>query len=176
LLALLDPGWVVGDLGCGTGQVSALVAPFVKEVVAVDASAEMLGAARSRLRKHKNVVIRRGVLEQLPIEDDSLDVAALMLVLHHLPDPVAALGEAHRVLRPGGRLLIVDMYPHDREEYKQQMGHVWLGFSEEKMAKHLAAAEFEPGVFHSISPEADAKGPALFTSVAYKIKSGRNYL
>jgi len=168
LLALLDPSWVVGDLGCGTGQVSALVAPFVEQVVAVDASSEMLSAARSRLRQHKNVVIRKGVLEKLPIEDDSLDVAAFMLVLHHLPAPVAALGEAQRVLRPGGKLLIVDMYPHEREEYKQQMGHVWLGFSEEKMSKHLAAAGFEPGAFHSIAPEADAMGPALFTTVAYK--------
>jgi ArsR family transcriptional regulator len=172
LLALLDSGWVVGDLGCGTGQVSALVAPFVKQVVAVDGSAEMLSAARSRLRKHKNVEIRKGALEELPIEDDSLDVAAFTLVLHHLPDPVAALTEARRVLRPGGRLLIVDMYPHEREEYKQQMGHVWLGFSEENMRRHLAAAGCEPGAFHSIPPEAEAKGPALFTAVAYKSLRG----
>ena len=168
LLALLDPSWVVGDLGCGTGHVSTLVAPFVERVVAVDASSEMLSAARARLRQHKNVVIRKGVLEKLPIEDDSLDVAAFMLVLHHLPDPVAALSEARRVLRPGGKLLIVDMYAHEREEYKQQMGHVWLGFSEDKMSKHLATSGFEPGAFHSIAPEADAKGPALFTTVAYK--------
>ena len=168
LLALLDPRCVVGDLGCGTGQVSALVAPFVERVVAVDASTEMLSAARSRLRNHKNVVLRKGALEELPIDDDSLDVAAFMLVLHHLPDPVAVLSEARRVLRPGGKLLIVDMYPHEREQYKQQMGHVWLGFSEEKMGKHLAAAGFAPAAFHAIDPEADAKGPALFTAVAYK--------
>ena len=168
LLALLDRSWVVGDLGFGTGHVSTLVAPFVERVVAVDASSEMLSAARARLRQHKNVVIRKGVLEKLPIEDDSLDVAAFMLVLHHLSDPVAVLSEARRVLRPGGKLLIIDMYPHEREEYKQQMGHVWLGFSEEKMSKHLAAARFEPGAFHAIPPEAEAKGPALFTAVAYK--------
>jgi ArsR family transcriptional regulator len=169
LLALLDPHWVVGDLGCGTGQVSALVAPYVERVVAVDASSEMLSAARSRLRKHKNVIVQKGVLERLPVEDDSLDVAAFTLVLHHLADPVAALTEARRVLRPGGRLLIVDMYPHEREEYKQQMGHVWLGFSEEKMNKHVTAAGFEAGALHSLPPEADAKGPALFTTVAYKV-------
>jgi len=172
LLALLDPHWVVGDLGCGTGQVSALVAPYVERVVAVDASSEMLSAARSRLRKHKNVIVRKGVLERLPVEDDSLDVAAFTLVLHHLADPVAALTEARRVLRPGGRLLIVDMYPHEREEYKQQMGHVWLGFSEEKMNKHVTAAGFEAGALHSLPPEADAKGPALFTTVAYKSARG----
>lgn len=172
LLALLDARWAVGDLGCGTGQVSARVAPFVERVIAVDASAEMLGAARSRLRQYKNVVIRKGALETLPIEDDSLDVAAFMLVLHHLADPVAVLREARRVLRSGGRLLIVDMYPHEREEYKQQMGHVWLGFSEVKLSQHLTVAGFDPVLFHPIAPEADAKGPALFTAVARKGEGG----
>ena len=168
LLALLDRNWVVGDLGCGTGQVAELVAPFVERVVAVDGSAEMLSAARERLRKLKNVILRKGVLEKLPVQDGSLDAAVLMLVLHHLPDPVAALSEARRVLRPGGKLLIIDMYPHEREEYKHQMGHVWLGFSEQTMKRHLAAAGFELGTIHSLSPEADAMGPALFATVAYK--------
>ncbi len=168
LLALLDRTWVLGDLGCGTGQVAELVAPFVERVVAVDGSAEMLSAARARLRKHKNVSLRKGALEKLPIQDASLDAAVLMLVLHHLLDPVAVLNEARRVLRPGGRLLIVDMYPHEREEYKHQMGHVWLGFSEQTMKKHLAAAGFELGTTHSLPPNTDAMGPALFTTVAYK--------
>ena len=57
----------------------------------------------------------------------------MMLVLHHLPSPALALAEAARVLKPGGRLLIVDMAPHEREEYRQQMGHVWLGFSDDQM-------------------------------------------
>ncbi len=168
LLALLDRSWVVGDFGCGTGQVAELVAPFVERVIAVDGSAEMLSAARARLRKHKNVILRKGALEKLPIQDASLDAAVLMLVLHHLPDPVAALSEARRVLRPGARLLIVDMYPHEREEYKHQMGHVWLGFSEQTMKKHLASAGFELGTIHSLPPEADAMGPALFATVACK--------
>ena len=168
LLALLDRSWVVGDLGCGTGQVAEVVAPFVERVIAVDGSAEMLSAARARLRKRKNVILRKGVLEKLPIQDASLDAAVLMLVLHHLPDPVAVLSEARRVLRPGGKLLIADMYPHEREEYKHQMGHVWLGFSEQTMKKHLAAAGFELGTIHSLPPEADAMGPALFATVAVR--------
>ena len=168
LLGLLDRSWVVGDLGCGTGQVSELLAPFVENVVAVDGSAEMLSAARKRLRKHENVVLRKGALEKLPIDDGSLDAAVLMLVLHHLPDPVAVLSEARRVLRPSGKLLLVDMYPHEREEYKQQMGHVWLGFSEQTMKKHLGAAGFDLGIIQSLSPDMDAMGPALFAAVAYK--------
>ena len=134
LPALFDPRWVVGDLGCGTGQTSAAVAPFVARVVAVDRSGEMLQAARRRLRDQPNVDIRRGELEALPIADGELDVAIMMLVLHHVPDPLAVLREAARVLRPGGRSCSCDMLPHDREEYKQQMGHVWLGFAEDSSA------------------------------------------
>jgi ArsR family transcriptional regulator len=145
-----------------------MLAPFVQKLIAVDASAEMLNAARELLQAHDNVIIRQGVLERLPIEDDILDAAVFLLVLHHLPDPAAALGEAARVLLPHGKLLIVDMYPHEREEYKQQMGHVWLGFSEEQMQKHLAEAGLEPVSFHPVPPQADAKGPALFSAVARK--------
>jgi ArsR family transcriptional regulator len=164
----MDERWVVGDLGCGTGQVTSMLAPFVQKVIAVDASTEMLDAARERLRDHDNVDIRQGALEELPIEDASLDVAVLMLVLHHLPDPVSALSEAGRVLRPKGKLLVVDMYAHEREEYKHQMGHVWLGFSEEKMKKHLTTAGLEPASFHPVTHETGAKGPALFTVTVRK--------
>jgi ubiquinone/menaquinone biosynthesis C-methylase UbiE len=168
ILGLLDERWVVGDLGCGTGQVAAMLAPFVRRLIAVDASTEMLSAARERLRAHDNAIIRQGVLERLPIEGDSLDVAVFLLVLHHLPDPAVALGEAARVLRPQGKLLIVDMVPHQREEYKQQMGHVWLGFSEEQMQKYLNDAGLGQVSFHPVPPQADAKGPALFSAVARK--------
>src|SRR5437879_5091055 len=108
--------WTVGDLGCGTGQVSAALAPFVARIVAVDESAAMLQAARKRLRGFDNVDLRRGELEALPIDpasDRPLDAAVLMLVLHHLPEPQKALAEAARVLKPGGRVLVTDMQPHD---------------------------------------------------------------
>src|SRR5712692_7334739 len=131
LAALAGGDWVVGDLGCGTGQVSTALAPFVARVIAVDASAAMLQAAKKRLHGFDNVDLRRGELEALPIDDARIDCATLMLVLHHVPEPEKALAEVARVLRPGGRVVLVDMLPHDRESYGQQMGHVWLGFSEE---------------------------------------------
>ena len=87
LAALADNEWIVGDLGCGTGQVSATLAPFVGRVIAVDSSAAMLQAARRRLAGFDNVELRRGELEALPIDDDRLDVGAMMLVLHHVPEP-----------------------------------------------------------------------------------------
>jgi ArsR family transcriptional regulator len=171
LPALLDDTWVVGDLGCGTGQVAAALAPFVAEVVAVDRSGDMLQAARRRLREFVNVDVRRGELETLPLADTTLDAATLLLVLHHVPDPGGVLREAARVLRPGGRLLICDMLAHDREEYRQQMGHVWLGFSDEHMRKLLDVAGFEKIRIVSLAADASAKGPALFVASATKLRN-----
>jgi ArsR family transcriptional regulator len=166
LLAWLDPEWTVGDLGCGTGQVTEAVAPFVSRVVAIDASGDMLDAARARLRGRRNVDFRLGALERLPLDDASLDAACVMLVLHHLADPARVVGEAARVLRPGGRLLVVDMLPHDRDEYRQTMGHVWLGFSERQVGRLLAAAGFEQAGWHPLPVDPRARGPALFAVVA----------
>ena len=168
LAALVDPAWVVGDLGCGTGQVSAALAPFVAHVVAVDASAAMLQAAKKRLHGHDNIDLRRGELESLPIDDARLDAATLMLVLHHIPEPAKALGEIARVLKPGGRVLLVDMLPHDREHYRQQMGHVWLGFSEEHTQTLLGDAGFGETRIVALPPVAKSKGPALFVGTGRK--------
>jgi ubiquinone/menaquinone biosynthesis C-methylase UbiE len=166
LPALLDERWVIGDLGCGTGELTATLAPFVARVIAVDRSTDMLQAARRRLREHPNVDVRRGELEALPIADNELDAATLMLVLHHVPDPAAVLGEAARALKPGGRLVIVDMLPHDREEYRHQMGHVWLGLGEEQLRRLLTAAGLHRTRFVPMPADPDAKGPALFVCTA----------
>ncbi len=166
LPGLLDPAWKVGDLGCGTGQAAAALAPFVEQVVAVDRSGDMLQHARRRLREWPNVDVRRGELESLPIGDGELDAATLLLVLHHVPLPGEALREAARVLRPGGRLLICDMLPHDREEYRQQMGHVWLGFGEDQLKGLLAAAGFTGVRMVPLASNTEARGPALFAASA----------
>jgi ArsR family transcriptional regulator len=166
--ALADATWTVGDLGCGTGQISAALAPFVAHVVAVDASAPMLQAARRRLQSFANVDLRRGELEALPIDDERLDAATLMLVLHHVPEPARALAEVSRVLKPGGRVIIADMLPHDRDNYRQQMGHVWLGFSNEQMETLLRAGGFEPVRFVALAADPKAKGPGLFVATGRK--------
>ena len=164
LAALADGTWTVGDLGCGTGQVSAALAPFVARVIAVDASAAMLQAARKRLNGLDNVELRRGDLEALPIDNGQLDAATLMLVLHHVPEPERALADVARVLKPQGRAIVVDMLPHDRESYRQQMGHVWLGFSDEHVRRLFQEAGFEEVRIVSLPPDAKAKGPGLFVA------------
>ena len=175
LAALADSEWVIGDLGCGTGRVSAALAPFVARVVAVDQSAAMLQAARKRLHEFHNIDLRRGELEALPIDDGRLDAATLMLVLHHVPEPGHALAEVARTLKPGGRAIIVDMLPHDRESYRQQMGHVWLGFSDDHVRRMLSDAGFAAIRIVALAPDARAKGPGLFVATGKKQMQPRKH-
>jgi ArsR family transcriptional regulator len=148
---------------------AAALAPFVRQVIAVDGSAAMLQAAKKRLHGLENVELRRGDLESLPIDDGRLDAATLVLVLHHLAEPGRALAEVSRVLKPGGRLLLVDMLPHDRDNYRQQMGHVWLGFSDEHIRRMFDDAGFADIRVVPLSPEPKSKGPGLFVSTARKM-------
>ena len=168
LAAFAGQDWTVVDLGCGTGQVSAAIAPFVKRVIGVDESAAMLQAAKKRLNGVDNVELRRGELEALPMDDARADAAMLMLVLHHVPEPQHAIAEVARVLKPGGRVVVVDMLPHDRESYRQQMGHVWLGFSEEQIERMLGDGGFDKVRVVPLPPDQKAKGPALFVATAEK--------
>ena len=169
LAAFAERSWTVGDLGCGTGQVSAVLAPFVARVIAVDGSAAMLQAAKKRLQRFNNIELRRGELEALPIDDGRLDAATVMLVLHHVPEPERALAEIARVLKPQGRAVIVDMLPHDRESYRQQMGHVWLGFSDDHVRRLLQEGGFEEIGVVALPPDARSKGPGLFVATGHKL-------
>ena len=168
LPALVDPRWIVGDLGCGTGETSAALAPFVARTIAVDRSGEMLQAARRRLRDLPNVDVRRGELEALPIDEAELDAALMLLVLHHVPDPAAALGDAARTMKPGARFVLCDMLPHDREEYKKEMGHVWLGFADDQLRRLLTGAGFADIRIVPFPVDPEARGPALFVASAIR--------
>jgi ArsR family transcriptional regulator len=174
LLALLDPRWEVADLGCGTGQVSSTIAPWVKQVIAVDGSEAMLEAARVRLSDHANVDVRRGDLESVPVAARSVDVALLFLVLHYVADVRQVISEAARILRPGGRVLVVDMEAHGRAEYREQMGHVWQGFEREQMLGWMTDAGFSHVRFSRVGTETAARGPSLFAAVGVSSVNGVN--
>lgn len=168
LLGLVPGDWSVADLGCGTGTVAEALAPFVRKVTGVDASPAMLELAENRLSRFDNVELLPGDLESLPLDKETIDAATMILVLHYLEQPETAIREAARCLRPDGKLLIVDMLPHNRTEYQLERGHVWLGFSEENMNEYLAASGFGRVRFQYLPPAPDAKGPNLFAVSAHR--------
>ena len=168
LLGLLDESWVVGDLGCGSGHLTALLAPFVGRVIGVDASDSMLDRARTRLAGIPGAELRMGELEALPIAADELDAAVLSLVLHHSPDPRRVLAESRRVLKTGGRLLVVDLLPHERSEYREHLGHVWLGFSENQIEEWMEGAGFSRVKVVALPSDHGAKAPGLFVATGTK--------
>lgn len=165
LIALLDPDWTIADFGCGTGNVAELLAPCVKSVIALDASATMLDAARERLRHQANIRFVNADAAKSGLPSASVDAAVAMLLLHHVPDPQAVLVEMRRVLRPSGTCLIVDMMPHDRDEYRRIMGHRMQGISRDSMLELLSNAGFRRSVYRPLPHEPGSKGPELFVAL-----------
>ena len=164
--ALLPSEWVVADLGCGTGPVAADVAPWVARVIGVDQSAAMLKAAAKRTARLGNVELRQGDLEALPIADGECDAALLLLTLTYAAEPERVVGEMARILRPGGRAVVVDLMRHDRDDFRVQMRQQSLGFEEAQLAGLLEGAGLEGAVCQPLSPEPEAKGPALLLAAA----------
>lgn len=164
LLTLLDERWTVADLGCGTGNVTALLAPLVKAVIAVDREGAMLDATRKRLAGVDNVYLRRGDLTKLPIDDGSIDAAVVSLVLHHLARPADAVKEIARTLTSDGVLLVIDMVAHDREIYHQTMGHEHLGFDEQTVSAWAEENDLRFVRYHRLRPDPAGKGPGLFAA------------
>jgi len=165
-LGLLPAEWIVADLGCGTGQVTAALAPHVRRVVGVDQSAAMLKAARRRTAGLDNVELKQGSLEALPLDAGACDGALLLLALTYVEDPAAVLRETARVLRPGGRLVVADLLRHDREEFRREMGQLRLGFDVQEMKTLLQEAGLEETRVRALPPDPDAKGPALILGTA----------
>lgn len=166
LLSLLPPDWVVADLGCGSGLVAAALAPFVRNVIGVDQSAAMLKAARKRTSPLRNVELRHGSLESLPVESRSVDGTLLLLALTYVTDPARVLAEAARIVKPGGRVVVVDLLRHDREDFRRQMGQSSLGFDPEELARMLDEAGLSGSSCRPLAPEPQARGPALVLAAA----------
>jgi ArsR family transcriptional regulator len=162
LLALLPRDLVVADLGCGTGDLSARLARHVRKVVAVDRSAAMLKAARRRVEGLGNVELHRADLEALPLDDASCDAALLVLALTYVLEPGRVLAEAHRIVRPGGTVAVVDLLAHDDDAFRRRMGQASLGFEPGALQALVALAGLDAARCHALPPEPGARGPALF--------------
>lgn len=168
MLALLPAEYTVADLGCGTGQTARELAGHVKRVIAVDHSPEMLTAARQLLGGVANAQVVESELDQLPLESESVDAAVMILSLTYVPDPSAAVGQAGRILKRGGKLVVVDLLPHDREDFRRAVGQLRAGVAKGEMERWGKAAGLTLGRHAPLAPEAGAKGPALFLAVFRK--------
>lgn len=141
-LGLLLPPLDVVDIGCGEGYLTLEAARWARKVVGVDRSASVLARARQLAdrRKVTNVVWKRGEIEKVPAADGAFDVALLSQTLHHATDPGRAIHEAARVLRPGGRVLILDLRTHDEDWVRHKLGDRWQGFDDATLSSWLTAA------------------------------------
>ena len=138
--AYLHPSMTVADVGAGTGFMAAGLAPLVKHVHVLDGSLEMLEVARQNLAGFGNTQFQHADGLSLPLEDASLDAAFANMYLHHAPDPLAAIREIVRILRPGGRLVITDLDAHDQSWLKTEMADIWLGFERDQVRQWFEQA------------------------------------
>ena len=151
VLLRLMPEMVIADLGAGEGTFSQLLALRAKEVIAVDNSEKMVEFGSQLARKHKlkNLKFRMGDLESLPIADAEVDLAFFSQSLHHAQHPDKAVAEAARILKPGGRIAILDLQRHQFEEAREMYADVWLGFTEVELRNFLKKAGFR-GIYSAV--------------------------
>jgi ubiquinone/menaquinone biosynthesis C-methylase UbiE/biotin operon repressor len=169
LLRLMPP-MVIADLGAGDGSFSLLLAQNAKNVIAVDSSAKMIEFAREQARRHhvKNIDYRLGDMEELPIDDEAVDLVFFSQSLHHALHPNHAIAEAARILRPGGRIAILDLARHRFEEAREMYADEWLGFSEAELESMLHKAGFEKAQTSIVYKEDKAPHFQTLLAVAHK--------
>lgn len=153
LLTLMPP-MVIADLGAGEGTFSQLLARRSRKVIAVDNSEKMVEYGRELAHKHgiKNLEYRKGDLEDVPIKDGMVDLAFFSQALHHAQHPERAVAEAWRILKPGGRIVVLDLLRHNYEEARELYADLWLGFTEVEVTRFLRQAGFkniETSIVHS---------------------------
>ncbi|MFK7860569.1 MAG: ArsR/SmtB family transcription factor [Granulosicoccus sp.] len=140
------------DIGTGTGRLLELFAAQIDKGVGIDTSADMLAIARTQLERepYKHIQIRKGDMYNMPIDDSSIDLATLHLVLHYSLEPAAVVAEAARTLKPSGRLVIVDFAAHQEEHLRTLHQHQRLGFNDSEIQQCMEQAGLVPGPTHSL--------------------------
>jgi SAM-dependent methyltransferase len=141
-LGMLLPSIDVADIACGEGYLSIESAQWAKRVVGIDRSPDVLKRAKALAERRgvKNITWKRGDMEKLPLDDASVHVALLSQALHHATNPARAVAEAARILKPGGRVLALDLRKHDQEWVRDRVGDRWLGFTEDDLEGFLLGA------------------------------------
>jgi SAM-dependent methyltransferase len=161
LLSLVPPGPAgrLLDVGTGTGRVLELLAPRVREALGVDASKAMLALARARLNgpDYAHCAVRLADMYRLPLSDQSFDTVVLQMVLHYAEDPAGVVMETARVLRPGGRLIVIDLAAHDRPDLASKLAHRWPGFSDAAMHDLSVGAGLALGTASTIPGPLDVR-------------------
>ena len=144
LLRVLPPV-VVADLGAGEGLLSELLARRCKKVIAVDNSEKIVafGAAKAKKNGLKNLEFRLGDLQAPPIDPQSVDLVVLSQALHHAKEPDKSIAACHRILKPGGQILILDLLQHNFAKARELYGDLWLGFPESDLHRWFEAAGFK---------------------------------
>jgi ubiquinone/menaquinone biosynthesis C-methylase UbiE/DNA-binding transcriptional ArsR family regulator len=148
------------DLGTGTGRILELFGPQIERGLGLDLSLDMLSLARARLDRAglRHCSVRQGDIYDLALPKDSFDVVVIHQVLHFLDDGARAIQEAARVLRPAGRLLVVDFAPHDLEFLRDEHAHRRLGFAPEIVTQWMKAARLDVVLQQSLAPEPASEG------------------
>lgn len=170
LLRLMPP-MTIADLGTGEGSFALLLSPTAKRVIAVDSSAKMIEVGREQAQRNgfANVEFRLGDMEELPIGESEVDVAFFSQSLHHALHPDRALAESARILKAGGRVVILDLARHRFEEAREIYADEWLGFSEAELEEMLAKAGFTK--IETSIVDKEAEGPQFQTVLAVAEKS-----
>jgi len=143
--ALLPREWTVADIGTGTGFLLPTLADNFQRVIAVEPAETMLECARQRVAEcgSTTVTFHAGDLDHLPIDNDTCDLAIACLVLHHVSEPSQALAEMHRVVRPGGRILVIEQQAHENQAFYEMMQDRWWGFERGELARQVSAVGFK---------------------------------
>lgn len=170
LLHLMPP-LVIADLGAGEGTLSQMLAKHCKQVIAVDSSEKMVayGSKLAKQHGHENLDYRLGDIEDPPIEPASVDVAFFSQALHHAQNPAAALAAARKILKPGGRVIILDLLKHTFEKARALYADVWLGFSEVELQEMLEESGFQNIEVRVVDRE--TKSPYFQTVLAVGVKA-----